>query len=91
MKELMINVRPRKPTAKQRRKGLFSRCVIIFSFLFVSGYTVWAMWEQHRTGLEPTPTLTQWVYTFWGMELIMLCFKRIFAKPSDPRDYEQEG
>lgn len=61
-------------------RGAFSRRVIAVSLTFVTLYTVWAAWEQHSTGLEVSPTLTQWVYTFWGVEVTLLCMKRIFTK-----------
>lgn len=65
---------------REVRSGAFSRRVIAVSLTFVTLYTVWAAWEQHSTGLEVSPTLTQWVYTFWGVEVTLLCMKRIFAK-----------
>lgn len=63
-----------------RKRGIFGKAVLGVSLLFVTVYTIWAAWEQHRTGMEPSPTLTQWVYTFWGIEVTLLCLKRIFAK-----------
>ena len=79
MQEIALNIKPKKITKKP--KGHFGRCVLIFSFSFITLYTLWVMWEQHRIGSEPVPTLTQWVYSFWGIEVMMLCLKRIFAKP----------
>lgn len=86
MQQVMMNVSV--GPKKRRRKGRFGRRVLIFCFLFILFYTAWVMWEQHRTGMEPAPTLTQWVYTFFGVEVALLCLKRIFAK----HDYKkQEG
>lgn len=92
MKQIMIRMQPKPQSVKTRRKGIFSRRVLLFGFGFIFLYTVWVMWEQHRTGMEPSPTLTQWVYSFWGVEVMMLCLKRIFAKPSNlENNGQQEG
>lgn len=90
MKQILIQLRP-KPVKDKNHKGVFGRRVLIFCFLFIMVYTVWVMWEQHRTGMEPAPTLTQWVYTFFGVEVALLCLKRIFAKPKQTQDDNQEG
>lgn len=73
-----------------RKRGIFGKAVLGISLLFVTVYTVWAAWEQHRTGVEPSPTLTQWVYTFWGIEVTLLCLKRIFAKRDERKDDANE-
>lgn len=75
----------------RKHRGTFGRRVLIFCFAFIIIYTAWVMWEQHRTGMEPSPTLTQWVYTFFGVEVALLCLKRIFAKPKEPAQQEEEG
>lgn len=75
---------------KQKKKGRFSRGILVFCFVFIIAYTLWAMWEQHRTGMEPSPVLTQWLYTFFGLECALLCLKRIFAK-ADNKKLEGEN
>lgn len=90
MKQLVISLN-KKTSDPVKRKGVFGRRVLIFCFLFIMVYTVWVMWEQHQTGMEPAPTLTQWVYTFFGVEVALLCLKRIFAKPKQTQDDNQEG
>lgn len=91
MKKTKIDLKelpPLEPPPK--RKGRFGRRVLMISFAAITLYTIWAMWEQHRTGIEPAPTLTQWVYTFWGVEVTLLCLKRIFAK-TDAREERKQG
>jgi hypothetical protein len=50
------------------------------------------MWAFYRSGQEP-PTLTTSVYTFFGAELGLLCFKRCFAKDKNGKDdtYGKDG
>lgn len=74
------------------RKRTFSRILVVFCIGFIVLYTLWCMWAFYRSGQEP-PTLTTSVYTFFGAELSLLCFKRCFAKDKNGKDdtYGKDG
>lgn len=91
MRQVMMNVSVKRKKRPSRMKGKFGRRVLIFCFFFIVLYTGWVMWEQHRTGMEPAPTLTQWVYTFFGIEVALLCLKCIFAKSDNKQEGDHEN
>lgn len=72
------------------RKGRFSRILVVFCICVVIAYTLWAVLEFRRSGLEAT-TLTTAVYGFFGTELALLCLKRIFAKAEKKEGEKDEN
>lgn len=62
-----------------KKKGDFSRKIVIFCIVLSVIYTVWAMVTFNVTNMEAS-ALTVGVYGFFGGELLFLCLKRILAK-----------
>ena len=61
------------------KKGLFAKAILIFCFIFITVFTVVVLINFIITGYEPS-SLIQWVYTFWGCELVLLILKKVFDK-----------
>lgn len=49
-----------------------------FCFILTMAYAVIAITFQAVTGSELSPTLTQWFYTFFGIEIGSTAFIKIF-------------
>ena len=69
----------------------FSKFVLILCFLQLTAYSLWQAYVFQITGNEAS-TLTQWFFTFWGIEVALLMIKRVMSdrtpKSSDHEDYE---
>lgn len=76
---------------KKDKKGLFSKVIVIYCIAFISILTVASFVILALTGLDASGILGVAAGVFGG-ELLFLCMKRIFAKPSTPNneDTKQE-
>lgn len=77
-------------TVAKKKAGRFSKRVTLFSIVFVIGYTVFALALQYKVGVEPSPTLTEWVYKLFGFELavngLIKVYKIKYNIPEDKVD-----
>jgi hypothetical protein len=78
---------------KRVKKGHgFSKFVLFLCFLQLTAYSVWQAYVFQITGNEAS-TLTQWFFTFWGIEVALLMIKRVMEdkkpKSSDYEDCEE--
>lgn len=62
----------------KKKAGKFSKRITAFSIVFVVGYTVFALALQYKVGMEPSPTLTEWVYKLFGFELAVNGIIKVF-------------
>lgn len=53
---------------------------VLFSITIVIIYTVWTQVAAILWHIEPNDTLTEWVYKFFGLEISLMCLKRIMDK-----------
>ena len=56
----------------------FMTKVLIFSFLFVVVYTVWTQVAMVVWNVYPNDVVTEWVYKFFGIEIVLLFGKKLF-------------
>lgn len=66
---------------KKDKKGLFSKVIVIYCIAFISILTIGSFAILALTGLDASSILGVAASVFGG-ELLLLCLKRIFAKPS---------
>ncbi len=67
------------------KKGMFSRVIVVFCVAFMVLLTIASLAILFFTGYDPS-SIFGVAAGFFGGELMMLCAKRIFAKPSTPTD-----
>lgn len=65
-----------------KMKNNFMKLVLVVAFVQITLYTVWQMVVFTMTGNEAS-TLTQWLFTLWGIEIGLLMLKRLL---DDKRD-----
>ena len=63
-------------------KNNFMKLVLVVAFVQITIYTIWQMVVFTVTGNEAS-TLTQWLFTLWGIEIGLLMLKRLL---DDKRD-----
>lgn len=63
---------PQKTKEKPRRKGLFSKVLVIVYTLIIAGYTAGCLFMQWKTGAQPEPQLTISLFALAGTELASL-------------------
>lgn len=56
--------------------GWFMKTTLILCFIEINLYTIWQQIIFTITGNEAA-TLTQWFFTLWGIEVGLMCFKKI--------------
>ena len=55
---------------KRMTKKKFSKIMVIISIVIPLIYSIIAIVYQFRTGNEMSSTLTTWIFTFYGVELL---------------------
>lgn len=76
-------------TPKKRRKGVMARRLVVYCIVVLTIVLLWAMGlKTLALFTDPAATIdTSDVLTFagaaFGGELLLLAFKRVFAKPSE--------
>ena len=61
---------------KRQSKHSYMKKTIALCVVYLTIYTLWQMYTFQTTGQEAS-TLTQWVFTFWGIEVALLMIKRV--------------
>lgn len=68
-------------TVSTTKKGItFMSKTVLFSIAIVIIYTIWTQVAAIVWKVEPNDTLTEWVYKFFGLEVALMCLKRILDK-----------
>ena len=62
-----------------KQTGFFMKAVLIFSFSFVVVYTVWTQIALKCFSITPDSVVTEKVYEFFGLEICVLMFKKVFG------------
>jgi len=78
---------------RRKKKGLFSRLIVVFCVLEMTFMQLWAFRIASHNSLLTTGLLTA-NHAVFGGELLLLCLKRIFAdkdKKNKKVDKEQEN
>lgn len=61
---------------KSDSKGDFMTFVVRLAFVQLTIYSIWQMVVFTHTGNEAS-TLTQWFFTFWGIEVGLMMLKKL--------------
>ena len=67
-----LKLSPQKTKEKPRKKGLFSKVMVVVYTLIIVGYTAGCLFMQWKTGTQPEPQLTISLFGLAGMELASL-------------------
>lgn len=57
---------------RKKRKGWFSKLIILLVVLNINVFTAIAIWVQIKTGSGLPDELTKWFFLFWGTEMLSL-------------------
>lgn len=60
-----------------KKKAEFMKRVLLLAFIQVTVFTLWQMAVFTFTDRGEAPTLIQWFYTLWGVEVGLLMLKKI--------------
>lgn len=63
---------------KLSKQGKFSKAIIVFCLTFLAIFSLLCLYVQYKTGYDASALLTI-VASVFGVELLFLLFKRIFA------------
>lgn len=58
-------------------KGSFAKMVLIFTFVFIIGYTVFSLYLTYSTGIPEPSTLTTCVFGYFSIETVLLMIKKL--------------
>ena len=63
------------------KKGMsfMSKCVL-FSMGFIVLYVIWTQVAEIVWKITPNDILTEWVFKFFGIEIALMCLKKIMDK-----------
>jgi len=73
---------------KEKQKGLFSKCIVVFCVIEMMLMQAWGMWIADSDTYS-TDSLIVANHAVFGGELLMLCLKRLLTK-DDPNKNTQE-
>lgn len=79
--EVEIEESNKKESTEISKKGLtFMTKTVMFSIGIIIIYTVWTQIAAIVWHIEPNDTLTEWIYKFFGLEMALMCFKKVMDK-----------
>ena len=81
----------KKLTVEQQSEKVvsFMKKAIKFSFAFIVAYVIWTQ-IAISLGIELNDTVTEGVFAFFGVEVMLLCLKKMFAMFLDYKTNEDE-
>lgn len=65
----LINTKTNEYYKPAKRKGLFSKVIIAICIILIILYTIFCLYMQYRTGVQPEPQLTIAFFSFITVEL----------------------
>lgn len=65
----LINTKTNEYYKPAKRKGLFSKVVISICIILIILYTMFCLYMQYKTGIQPEPQLTIAFFAFVATEL----------------------
>lgn len=80
-----------KRTPKKRRKGVMSRWLVIYCIFVLTATLVWAGTLKTIDHTIDISDVLTFVGAAYGGELLLLAFKRVFAKSSEDKVQEKEN
>ena len=79
----------KRRTAKSDR-GRMARRLVYFCVAVLTVSASWAIWVKTRSPYTDLTDVLTFIGAAFGGELLLLCFKRVFAKPTDSEQEETE-
>ena len=79
----------KRKTAKSDR-GRMARRLVYFCVAVLTVSASWAIWVKTRSPHTDLTDVLTVIGAAFGGELLRLCFKRVFAKPTDSEQEETE-
>lgn len=77
----------KRPSRKKSSKG-FARKVLLFTIIQIVIYEIWQMVVFTISGNEAS-SLTQWMFTFWGIEVALCMMKKLADGKRQSQDSEE--
>lgn len=74
---------------KEKAKGRFSKCVVVFCVIEMMLMQAWAMWIADKSTYS-TDSLIVANHAVFGGELLMLCLKRLLIKDENIQQKTEE-
>ncbi len=72
------------------KKGMtFMTKSVLFSIGLIILYTIWTQIAVIVWHIEPNDTLTEWIYKFFGLEITLMCLKKITDKRLLKKKYKK--
>ena len=71
------------------KKGQMARRLVYYCIGLLTVITVWAVWEKSHTPSTDLSDVLTFVSVVFGGELLLLCVKRCFAKPTSNTETEE--
>lgn len=79
----------KKKSKKEKSKGRFSKCIVVFCVIEMMLMQAWAMWIADKQTYS-TDSLVVANHAVFGGELLMLCLKRLLVKDEDTKKNTNE-
>ena len=79
-----------KNKKKEKSKGRFSKCIVVFCVIEMMLMQAWAMWIADKNTYS-TDSLIVANHAVFGGELLLLCLKKLLSKDENNKEETKEN